>query len=90
MRWTDMYINKGNIKNNERPLNSYKVTNEHVLYAKNILKNNKLITLDELNKLLKKKFDDYDITSRWLGQILKDNFITRKRTKRKHFPETRY
>lgn len=90
MRWVDRYTNKGNVENSKRPLKSYKVTNEHVMYAKNILKNNKLITLDELSKLLKKKFNDYDITSRWLGQILKDNFITRKRTKRKHFPETRY
>lgn len=81
IRWIDNYINKNTITNSQRPLKSYKVTNDHVSYAKNILKNNKLITLEELNKLLKKNFNDYDITPRWLGKILKDNFITRKRTK---------
>jgi transposase len=90
MRWVDRFNNFGDVKNNKRPLKSYKITNKHVLYAKNILKLNKLITLEELNKLIKTKFNDYNVSSRWLGKVLKDNFITRKRTKRKHFPDTRY
>lgn len=90
MRWVKRFRNTGTVDNKERPLLSYKVTKEHIKYAKEILKNNKLITLDELNKKLKNKFNDYDITARWLGKLLKDNFITRKRTRRKHFPDTRF
>tara|TARA_B110000908_G_scaffold15267_1_gene17416 strand:- start:745 stop:1512 length:768 start_codon:yes stop_codon:yes gene_type:complete len=46
--------------------------------------------LEELNKKLSKKFNDYNITPRWLGQVLIDNHITRKRTRKSHFPKTRY
>ena len=37
------------------------------------LKQNEQITLDELSKLVKKKYKDFDITSRQLGNILRDN-----------------
>ena len=47
-------------------------------YLKGIIKksNNRFISLEELNKKLQKKFKDYTITPRWLGQVLKDNNIT--------------
>ncbi len=90
IRWIKRYINTGSVENNKRPLISYKLTEEHIKYAKLLLKNNKLLTLPELNKLLKLRFNNYNISSRWLGKVLIDNHITRKRTKRTHFPETRY
>jgi hypothetical protein len=31
-----------------------------------------------------------NITPQWLGQVLLDNNITRKRTRKSHFPKTRY
>jgi hypothetical protein len=43
--------------------------------------------LEKLNNKIKKKFKDYEITPQWLGQILKDNHITRKRTRKSHFPK---
>jgi len=43
--------------------------------------------LEELNKKISKKFSDYNITPRWLGQVLIDNHITRKRTRKSHFPK---
>ena len=54
------------------------------------MKIDKLITLEQLNKKLEEKFKDYDITPRWLGKVIKDNFVTRKRTRKKHFPDTRF
>ena len=48
------------------------------------------ITLEELSKLVKKKYKDFDITSRQLGNILRDNNKTRKRTRHEHFPKIRY
>ena len=41
-------------------------------------------------KLLSKKFKDYNITSRQLGNVLRDNNKTRKRTRHEHFPKKRY
>ena len=46
--------------------------------------------MEELSKLVKKKYKDFDITSRQLGNILRDNNKTRKRTRHEHFPKIRY
>lgn len=90
MRWVKRYIETGNVLNQPRNTTSYKVMQKHVDYALQQISKNKLITLEELDKILRHQFNDYDITPRWLGEILRDNYISRKRTKRKHFPETRY
>ena len=34
--------------------------------------------MEELYKIIKKKYKDFDITSRHLGQVIRDNNITRK------------
>ena len=46
--------------------------------------------MDELAKLVKKKYKDFNITPRQLGNILRDNNKTRKRTRHEHFPKVRY
>jgi transposase len=89
-RWVDRYEKDGSIKRHSRKSISYKVTNEHVKYAIKLLKQNEQITLEELSKLVKKKYKDFDITSRQLGKILRDNNKTRKRTRHEHFPKIRY
>jgi hypothetical protein len=40
----------------------------------------------ELKKLIMLKYPDFNITSQHLGNVLRDNNITRKRTKHQHFP----
>ena len=72
-RWIDRYEKDGSIKRHSRKSISYKVTNEQVKYAIKLLKQNEQITLEELSKLVKKKYKDFDITSRQLGNILRDN-----------------
>ena len=37
--------------------------------------------MEELAKLIKKKYDDFNITYQHLGQVLRDNNITRNRTR---------
>ena len=44
----------------------------------------------ELVKLIKKKYKDFNITPHHLGQIIRDNNITRKRTRHEHYPKERY
>ena len=46
--------------------------------------------MEELHKIVKKKQEDFDITSQYLGQVVKDNNITRKRTRYDHYPKERY
>ena len=89
-RWIDKYKLQKSITRNKRTSISYKVTKEQVKYAIKKLKENEQITLDELTKIIKKKFKNFNITPRQLGNILRDNNITRKRTRHKHFPKIRY
>ncbi len=53
-------------------------------------KENEQITMEELAKIVKigiaAKYNDFDITPQHLGQILRDNNITRKRTRHEHYP----
>lgn len=46
--------------------------------------------MNELVKLVKKKYKDFDITPQHLGKVLRDNNKTRKRSRHQHFPKTRY
>mgnify|MGYP006420188889 CR=1 FL=1 len=48
------------------------------------------ISINTLHESMKKKFNDYSITPQHLGKVIRDNNITRKRTTRRHYPETRY
>ena len=41
----------------------------------------------ELKKLILLKYPEFNITSQHLGMLLRDNNITRKRTKLQHFPK---
>ena len=41
-------------------------------------------------KKIKSKYNDFDITETHLSRVIRDNNYTRKRTKIRHYPETRY
>ena len=42
--------------------------------------------MSELAKIIKKKYDDFDIIPIQLRNVIRDNNITRKRTIHEHFP----
>jgi hypothetical protein len=46
--------------------------------------------MNELVIDMKKKYPTFDITPQHLGQIIRDNNKTRKRTRHEHFPKERY
>jgi hypothetical protein len=46
--------------------------------------------MEELHKIIKKKYKEFDITPQHLGQVIRDNNITRKRTRHEHYPKERY
>ena len=89
-RWVKRYNDLEEIKRLNRIQLSYKITKEQVKYAIYKLKENEQITMEELYKIIKKKYKDFDITPQHLGQILRDNNITRKRTRHEHYPKERY
>jgi transposase-like protein len=89
-RWIDRYNTEDNVdRKNRRPV-SYKITQKHVKYAVEQLKKNEQITIFELAKLIKEKYDEFNVTPQHLGQVLRDNNLTRKRTRHEHFPAVRY
>jgi len=89
-RWVKRYEELEEIKRLNRKSISYKITKEQVKYAILKLKENEQITMEELHKIIKKKYKDFNITSQHLGQVIRDNNITRKRTRHEHYPKERY
>jgi transposase len=89
-RWIERYEELEEIKRLSRKPISYKITKEQVEYAIQKLKENEQITMEELHKIVKKKYKDFDITPQHLGQVIRDNNITRKRTRHEHYPKERY
>ena len=89
-RWIERYKELEEIKRLSRKPISYKITKEHVKYAIQKLKENEQITMEELHKIVKNKYKDFDITLQHLGQVIRDNNITRKRTRHEHYPKERY
>lgn len=90
IRWENKYISQNNILRNSRKSISYKITKKHVDYAIQLLSENKHYSMTELMKKIKEKYNDFDITPQHLGKVIRDNNITRKRTKLSHFPKTRF
>ena len=89
-RWIDKYEKEQSIKICKRKPISYKITKQQVEYAIKVLKENEQITMEELVKEVKKKYPTFDITPQHLGKVIRDNNITRKRTRHQHFPKTKY
>lgn len=89
-RWVERYNRTGDLHRLKPTRTAYKVMTTHVKEAIKQIRTTKSISMKDLNEKLKDKFDDYDITSQWLGHVLRDNNQTRKRSRHKHDPETRF
>jgi transposase-like protein len=48
MRWVDKYKSTNNITRKKRDYKAYKITNSHISFIKQQLKQNKTITIDQL------------------------------------------
>jgi transposase len=89
-RWIKRYKTSKNITRRNRKSVSYKITKPQVKSALELLKNNEQFTMNELVVDMKKKYPTFDITPQHLGQVIRDNNKTRKRTRHEHFPKERY
>lgn len=88
--WVKRYKKTKNLTRKNREPVSYKITRQQVNKALELLKQNEQLTMSELVIDMKKLYHDFDITPQHLGQVLRDNNKTRKRTRHEHFPKTRY
>jgi hypothetical protein len=89
-RLINRYENERSIKRHNRKAISYKITKKQVKYALNKLRENEQLSMKALTNKIKKKYPLFDITPQHLGQILRDNNKTRKRTRHTHYPSIRY
>ena len=89
-RWLANYNNSICLERKNKIPISYKIKQKHVNYALKTIKKNQHISINKLWLNLKKKFSDFDITVEHLGVVVRNNNITRKRTKKRHYPNTRY
>jgi transposase len=62
MRWVYKYKSTNNITRKKRDYTSYKITNSHISFIKQQLKQNKTITIDELLAKLKTKYPDLTLS----------------------------
>ena len=62
MRWVDKYKSTNNITRKKRNYTSYKITNNHISFIKQQLKQNKTITMYELLTKLKNKYPDITLS----------------------------
>ena len=70
-RWIKKYEELEEIKRQNRKPISYKISKEQVKYAIEKLKENEQITMEELHKIIKKKYKNFDITPQHLGLPIK-------------------
>ena len=84
MRWVEKYNNDGEIKRyNKKPV-AYKITKDQVKYALKEINKNKTITIDDLLSKIKSNYPSFDLSSRQLSRVVKDNNITLKITRIRH------
>ena len=88
--WIKRYKTSKNLTRRNRKSISYKITKPQVKTALELLKQNEQLTMNELAINMKKKYPKFDITPQHLGQVIRDNNKTRKRTRHEHFPKERY
>ena len=76
-RWIKRYEEEGSIKHHNRPAIAYKMKKEWVDFARQKLRQNQQITMEELSKQLKEEFDDFNIGRKHLGDVIRDINETR-------------
>ena len=88
-RWISKY-EKNKLETSHQTKKSYKIKQKHVNYALKMLNKTPTLSISVLWKKIKSKYNDFNITETHLSRVIRDNNFTRKRTKIRHYPETRY
>ena len=88
-RWIDRY-ESNTLENIQPRKKSYKIKQKHIDYGLKILKKTPTLSIHLLWLKIKHKYSDFDITETHLSRVIRDNNFTRKRTKIRDYPETRY
>ena len=89
-RWIQKFDYDKSLERKKRNAISYKITAEQVKYLLKLVKEYPTFSVKLLWTKMHEKFRDFDISESQLRRVIRDNNITRKRTRVRHYPETRY
>jgi len=89
-RWIKNYKLKNNLSRESRIAVSYKIKQKHVNFVLQLIKKNQQWSINTLWNEMNNKFYDFNISKAHLSDVIRDNNITRKRTRQRHYPITRY
>ena len=78
MRWVNQYQTNSDIHRQNRKPVAYKINKNQVEYALEQIKKNKTITMNDLLSKIKNKYPSFDLSTRHLSRVIKDNNITLK------------
>ena len=90
MRWVNQYQKNSDIQRQNRKPVAYKINKNQVEYALEEIKKNKTITMNDLLSKIKNKYPSFDLSTRHLSRVVKDNNITLKITRIRHEPNKRF
>ena len=68
---------------------SYKITQNQVKYLLKLVQEYPTLSIRLLWSKMHDKFDDFNISESQVRRVIRDNNITRKRTRVRHYPDTR-
>ena len=88
--WLEQYYKYKTFSRSTRDTKSYKIKQKHVDYILKVIKSNPTWSITMIRSNVLKKFNDFNISQSHLSKVIRDNNITRKRTRIRHFPKTRY
>ena len=88
-RWIRRYKDDC-LERKNRHSKSYKIEEKHIKYLLKLLKKYPRWSVKLYWQDMCENFDNFSISQGHLAKVIRDNNITRKRTRQRHYPETRY
>jgi len=89
-RWIKRFDEEKSLDRKNKDAVSYKITQNQVKYLLKLVKLYPTLSIRLLWSKMNEKFDDFNISESQVRRVIRDNNITRKRTRVRHYPETRY
>lgn len=78
------------LKEKKRNSESYKIEAKHINYLLKLLKKYPRWSVKLYWQNMYGNFDNFSISQGHLAKVIRDKNVTRKRTRQRHYPETRY
>lgn len=85
-RWLKQYREDKSLNRKTRPAVAYKVKEKHVKYILKLVKKNPTWSIQMYMSNIKEKYSDFEISNSQLSRVIRDNNLTRKRTRIRHYP----